>query len=119
VIAQPKPEVTGKDVERVVHRDFTKDRSQEAFSILSEYGTDDWHKEPARVRLAALKLAAGDLGRLRNAIDTARSDYRDVLALAEYPEYFRSVDPSASTSGNELKRIIEADWKQYREWLAR
>ncbi len=116
---QPTPTVTSEDVERVIARDFASESSHDAMAILGEYGTDGRYPEHDRVRLAALKLAAGDIGRLREAIEAAKRDYRDVLALAEYPEYSRSVDPSANLSASERQRIIDADWKQYSEWLSR
>ena len=119
VISQPVPAVTRQDVERVVARDFPSSRAREVVSILDEYQGDDAHHGSDRVRLAALKLAAGDIERLRAAIGMARRDCRDVLALAEYPEYSRSVRPSADLSPAERQRIVEADWRQYSEWLTR
>lgn len=116
---QPIPNVANEDVERVASRDFPMENSREVLAMLSEYGTDSWHREIARVRLAALKLAGGDLSRLRSAIETAKRDYRDVLAGAEYPAYSRYVGPLAALSADERRRMIDADWRQYSEWLAR
>lgn len=118
-MTQPTPRVTREDVERIVSRDFPTDAAGEVFAILDEYGAEEWEREVDRVRLAALKLAAGSIDRLRSAIETARGDYRDVLQVAEYPEYSRFVRPSQELSPNEIERIQEADWKQYRDWLAR
>jgi hypothetical protein len=36
------------------------------------------------VRLAALKLSEGDLAKLREAVDLAKSDWRDVLVAAGF-----------------------------------
>lgn len=116
---QPKPNVTRKDIERVVHRDFPASQADLVFSLLSQYGTDEWHREPERVQLAVLKLAAGNVERLRGALATACADYRDVLAQAEYPRYFQKVDLSSNASSDEAQQIIDADWKQYSEWLGR
>jgi len=118
VISQPVPAVTSQDVERIVARDFPAESAPTVAAILTEYGADDAHRDHDRVRLAALKLAAGDIERLRAAIETARRDFRDVLALAEYPEYSRLVRPSAGLSQAERQRIVDADWRQYSEWLA-
>lgn len=87
--------------------------------MLGEYGTDSWHRESDRVRLAALKLASGSLGKLRQAIETAKSDYRDVLAVAEYPDYFKRVPRPGVLSPEQERRIVESDWKQYQDWLTR
>jgi hypothetical protein len=72
------PNVTSADVERVVRRDFPADCVPEVLAILREYGTESWQREPHRVRLA-VKLAAGNIERLRFQIETAKGDYRDVL----------------------------------------
>ena len=58
---QPTPKVTGADVERIVRRDFPADKVSEVLAILDQYGKESWHREPHRVRLAALKLAAGSI----------------------------------------------------------
>ncbi len=84
---QPTPNVTRADVERVLRRDFPPERVAEVLAMLDEYGPDDWHREPERVRLAVLKLAAGNLERLRYELEGAKRDYRDVLSPAEYPGY--------------------------------
>lgn len=115
---QPHPDVTGADVERVVRRDFPE-RIAEVLAMLEEYGTEEWQREAHRVRLAVLKLAAGSMERLRYEIEGAKRDYRDVLAPAEYPGYCKRVRPSAKLTPEEEQRIIDADWKQYQQWLTR
>lgn len=116
--SQRTPAVTNEDVKRIALRDFGSDSSL-ALAMLEEYGAEEWHREADRVRLAVLKVAAGSIEKLRSVIETAKADYRDVLASAEYPEYSRSIGPSDAVSPDERQRIIEADWKQYSEWLAR
>lgn len=87
--------------------------------MLDEYGTEDWHRERDRVRLAVLKLAAGDMERLRYQVEGAKMDYRDVLGPAEYPGYGKRWFHIEKLSPEERQRIIEADWKQYQDWLTR
>jgi hypothetical protein len=116
---QPTPTVTGADVQRVVRRDFPADRVVEVLAMLDEYGAETWQREPHRVRLAALKLAAGDMKRLRYEIEGAKRDYRDVLGPAEYPGYTKRMFRIGKLAQHEQQRIIEADWKQYQDWLAR
>lgn len=115
---QRAPTVTDQDVERILRRDFAEDE-EEARALLMSYGSEDWHRETRRVRVAALKLANGDLARLRVAVDTAKADYRDVLGPAEYPQYLKAVTPAASLSDEERQRIIEADFEQYDGWFRR
>jgi hypothetical protein len=117
--AQPTPTVTSADVERLVRRDFPADRVNEVLGMLDEYGKESWHRETHRVRVAALKLSAGSIERLRYEINGAKCDYRDVLAAAEYPEYLRRVPGPGQLPVDEEQRIVDADWKQYRDWFTR
>jgi hypothetical protein len=117
--SQPIPNVSSKDVARVVRRDFSADIVSAVHAILDDYGEESWQREPHRVRLAALKLAAGNIDRLRSAIDRAKRDYRDVLAYAEYPGYFNGVPSSGALPPESERQIIDTDWKQYQDWLTR
>lgn len=112
---QPVPSVTAVDVERIARRDFPPGVVSEVLAILREYGTEDWEGEPVRVRLAVLRLAAGDLEHLRYEMDRAKRDYRDVLASAEYPGYAQC--KVKELSPEDRKRIIDTDWRQYQQWL--
>ena len=114
---QPIPDVTENDVIRIVQRDFPTEQFETVMSILNEYGAEEWQRSVNRVRLAVLKLAREDLQALRREIDVAKSDYRDVLAYAEYPEYMQKFSPSAEIAQAERERIIRADWSQYQAWL--
>ncbi|HMJ67221.1 MAG TPA: hypothetical protein VK615_17885 [Candidatus Binatia bacterium] len=111
--------MTRADVERVVRRDFPPERVAEVVAMLDEYGPDEWHSEPERVRLAVLKLAAGNLERLRYELEGAKCDYRDVLSPAEYPGYCKRVWGRKQVSPEEEQRVIDADWKHYQDWLTR
>ena len=110
MVDQPVPKVTAADVERIVRRDFSAERVAEVLAILGRFAAP----EPHRVRLDALKLAAGDVARLERTVQLASTDYRDVIAQAEYPSYMVFV-PGPSQSAE--AQIIDADWKQYQKWL--
>jgi hypothetical protein len=114
---QPTPSVTDADVERVVRRDFPPERVPEVFDLLNQYGIESWQREAHRVRLAALKLSAGSIERLRYQIESAKRDYRDVLAEAEYPSYTKRMFRIGQLPNEERHRIIDADWRQYQDWL--
>ena len=116
---QPAPDVCSSDVERVVRRDFAAGQVLKVLAMLSEYGKEKWQREPDRVRLAVLKLAAGDIEQLGQHIEIAKRDYRDVLAAAEYPGYSKDMLRIPDLPQEEQQRIIDADWGQYQEWLAR
>ncbi len=115
---QPTPSVTADDVQRIIRRDFGDARTAEVQALLSRYGTKDWQREPARVHLAILKLAKGDLSQLKLHTETACSDYRDVLSPAEYRRYSALAwstpkDPKAE------QQAMREDWEEYQSWLAR
>ena len=114
---QPVPKVTESDVSRIVARDFSADEIARAHAILNDYGMESWEREIARVRVAALKLAAGSLEALRSHVKVAKSDYRDVLAAAEYPAYMSVAFRSHPPADGEMR--ISTDWEQYREWFER
>ena len=86
-----------------------------ALALLDEYG--DEQKEPYRVQLAMIKLSGGRLDTLRDLVATARIDYRDVLAGAEYPEQMRSFASRFNTPEEEIKAIEQRDLDQYQRWL--
>ena len=111
---QPTPKVSRADVERVVRRDFPPDAFSEMLQVLDEYGATDHQREKARVQLAVLKLASGSKEKLRREIEEAKFDYRDVLSPAEYPGYSFEV---SKLPKKEQQNIIDADWKQYSDWL--
>src|SRR5690606_13890466 len=75
-----------EEVLRVVARDFAEAEHAGVQRELERYGDERWHAELARVRLAILELARGDATKLEACVALARTDYRDVLAWAEYPE---------------------------------
>ena len=114
---QPVPRVTDKEVRRIAYRDFPAAQFNAVMAVLDEYGMENWQREAHRVKLAALKLAHGDLDELRRKIEVAKRDYRDVVAYAEYPEYMQSVSPSNSLSPKQVQAIIDRDWLQYNRWL--
>jgi len=115
---QPIPDVTQDDVERIVRRDFPAIKFEDVIAILAEYATQG-DGGAIRVRLAALKLADGDLDSLRKHIATANRDYRDVLVVAEYPEFWKATSRVHTLPRSEHERLFDADWKQYENWLRR
>lgn len=114
---QPVPDVTDKDVKRVVDREFPYE-TVIVMSILEEHQSA---RCGPRVQLAALKLAKGNIEKLRQHIQYAFTrDYRDVLVAAEYPEYHRiGWDRIQALADEERSRIIDQDWKQYEDWLSK
>lgn len=71
-------------------------------------------REPERVAVACLKLSHGDLARLEECVKAAATDYRDVLAWAEYPRQMR-LGPSAPPA--DQARARREDMEEYAQWL--
>lgn len=83
--------------------------------ILGRYGGASWQHEENRVRLAILKLAGVDAEMIQYFTVQACRDYRDVLAMAEYPNqmanpYIMKNDPEGA------KELVQDDLKQYEDW---
>jgi hypothetical protein len=88
-------------------------------AALSEYGGRKGEPESERVRLAVLKLANGSVQTLRTSIEEAKWDWRNVLAAAEYPAYYKTVSRFQTLPAAEQSRITNSDLQQYEEWLNR
>lgn len=89
----------------------------EAFAALSGYSGP----EANRVRLAALRLCDGTLDSLRRCIEASNTDYRDVLAWAEYPREMKAGAapwPLTPEQQRTRQQIREADQQEYAAWLA-
>lgn len=114
---QRVPSVSRADVERVVRRDFPSGRWATVFGTLDGYVSGSG--SPHRVQLAALKLSSGDLDSLREWIEQANLDPRDVLVAAEYPSAFSRWQAIALLSDDEREGVYDADWRQYQRWLQR
>ena len=86
-----------------------------AEAALRRYGTESCENEPTRVRLAVLKISGGDLDRIRSNIATAKRDYRDILAYAEYPRQMGQDSWKLSPAQN--RELVVADRREYEDWL--
>ena len=99
-------------LERKLQGLFPSDEDRErARAILAELVAG---VEGERVAFAALKLAGSDLGELRRCADAARTDYRDILAWAEYPRQMRL---GASAPAADLSTARREDAAEYQRWL--
>jgi hypothetical protein len=117
----------GRDEESMIdyNRDLVIAKARQCFpnedpgkimDILDLYGKEFYARERERVQIAILKLSGGDLENLREYVEMAKSDFRDVLASAEYPEEMRR-DTWKMSDKEEVKRIRERDRQQYIDWL--
>jgi hypothetical protein len=105
------------DVLRVAARDFPSDRALEALRVLGSCAIGEDEGIRNRIHAAVLKLAGGDIERLRQLSGMAKADFRDVIAPAEYPRYLNASN-SAGLSAPEQRAIFDADWAEYHAWLS-
>ena len=103
-----------KYLQQVLEIDFPPSQHSIVEDILHWYGDQDYQLEHERVRLAALKLADGDLDQLKQAINTARRDYRDILAWAEVPN---EMDRAFGRNKMTRNEAVLADRSQMSDWL--
>lgn len=71
------------EVERELVRAFPGRMREAAIRELERYGDGPHEKEPLRVRLAIIRLSRGSIDEVRQLVDAAKQDYRDVLMWAE------------------------------------
>lgn len=114
------PQVGREDVLRILQRDFDAKEHEAIMTRLDEYGIQNWHREPHRVHLAVLKLSAGDSSRISAFVKRACGDFRDVIAPAEYPQFFEAVIVGVGQKTSDaIRELKERDWQQYEAWLNR
>lgn len=101
-------------ITKIIKTDYPEDLWEKVEIVLNNFGTQSWHNEIDRVRIAILKLAHGDIIELQKITDAACVDYRDILAWAEYPNDMKSFD----FKDTEKQRLTRAeDKRQFSEWL--
>ncbi len=87
-------------------------------NILEEYGVESYEREQSRVQLAIIKLSEGDRGQLEEYVSLAKTDYRDVLAYAEYPEEMKtSYKEMRQISAAKTKALRQRDREHYLKWI--
>ncbi len=100
----------------------------EVIDLLDQYGVESYEKGRTRVQLAILKVfqelvkdhesPEEKLERLHRLVRTAKSDFRDVVAWAEYPaENKKGFIEMKKLSPQEAKTLRRQDREQYKRWL--
>jgi hypothetical protein len=93
---------------------FPDEMAEEVFRILDGYSGP----ERERVQLAVLKCAGTDHEKVREGIELASQDYRDILAFTEYPRQM-AIPPNSflAMSPGEKQVLLQADRDEYHSWL--
>lgn len=63
---------------------FPAFRREIVLDLLNIYGRENHEYEKERVQLAIIKISKGDIQKLKEYVELAKIDYRDVLMSAEY-----------------------------------
>jgi hypothetical protein len=113
------PHVTAQDVLRIVSRDFPEHQRAAVLAGLDGYGVAAWHRERERVLAAVLKLSAGNPDQVSKYLETAKSDFREVIGPAETPRFVQLFCSARRMSDRELEQLKSDDWAEYIEWLNR
>ncbi|MCX5848607.1 MAG: hypothetical protein NTW65_04080 [Deltaproteobacteria bacterium] len=66
-------------IEDWIKRYFSPEQIPEVLDILSEYGTEKWHREDQRVKRDIVIISRGSIEKLKATVMLAKNDYRDVL----------------------------------------
>jgi hypothetical protein len=66
-------------IEDWIERYFSEEQIPEVLDILSEYGTESWHREEERVKRDVIIISRGSMEKLKATMTLAKNDYRDVL----------------------------------------
>jgi len=112
------PHTTRTKVHEKVVEYWPDANPDDILSSLDQYGQEGTERGRARVQLAVLKLCEGDRSRLEDLVRMAKTDYRDVLAYAEYPEEMRlGFVGMRQLSKEEAEAVRRRDRQQYLEWL--
>jgi len=111
---QPIAKVTINDIHRLIRRDFPGNEAK-VLKLLNKYQGEGY-----RVWAAILKLANADFSTINNHVKIAINDFRDVISLAEYPEYSARIGfDSDKFNRREIAEIINRDNSQYQNWFKR
>ena len=90
------------DVLAAIRATFPKGSRTRAWELLDTIGPAAHEGERERVQLAILKLSEGNDEKLRQCVDVAKRDYRDVLLLAESSEEANLDTPEKRQKAREL-----------------
>ena len=101
-----------------VRQTFPGKNPDDILAILDMYGEDPYETGRERVQLALLKLSDGNEDRLLDETQTAKIDFRDVIAPAEYPGFWKiGFVGAAELDAKGRRKLKQRDLRQYLSWL--
>lgn len=75
-----------KLIAKRINRKFDENDAVIVKEMLLEYGPEPHHREAIRVHGTILDLAGKDVAKVRQLVDLAKIDYRDLLAASRLPK---------------------------------
>jgi hypothetical protein len=109
---QPTARITKNDILAIIRRDFSRFPLNKIIRELEKYNYDERY----RVWAGILKLSNGKINKLKENVKIAITDYRDIIAYSEYPEYSDKVGFDDTVSRNKINEIIKRDKIQFEKW---
>ncbi len=109
------PRVSPEDIDRVLRRDFPAEHHGELRALIDAIEVI----EKDRVILGCMKVAGGDVEKLKRNLGEATGYYREILLEAEYPGYRKKWSRFDKLPEEEQRKIVEKDKNQYLAWLNR
>ena len=97
-------------IERV-RREFERDALEEVLGILSTYGDPQQGLGHERVLTDILALAQGDKAQVKELVERANRDYRDIIFWAEYPQESKLDTPEKKEKFNRMLEKLGAAWR--------
>ena len=89
------------DVLAAIQATFHASNLANILAILDLYGAVSWERERERVQLAIVELSGGSEDKLHELVQTAKNDYRDVLA-------WQQLGPRSEPEGKKLQNAARA-----------
>lgn len=94
-----------------IQRDYPNEKRKKVEELLGSYGIESYQKEHERVLMDILKLAKGDIKQVKELVERAKKDYRDIIFWAEYPEESKLDTAEKIASFNKMRGKLGANWQ--------
>ena len=105
--------ITDELLDRLIRREFPNSIEVVKHKLGAIFSDSRLGKN--RFSAAVLKLSNGDLSKIDSLIETCNYDFRDVVAMAEYPKAFDT--GFLDIPEDKAKKIDDNDSIQYSVWL--
>lgn len=114
---QKVPEISDSDIYRIIRRDYPQSEFSKVVVLLKMYKSKS-EEGKKRIYAGILKLSEGKVELIKTFVEKANYDYRDIIALSEYPNYSRFAFDN-NLIEQKRKELIDDDWFQFECWFKR